>query len=263
MTAPTLVAFGELQSSGVSPFTITTPSSVSWSTGDVVYVFVGSEGFGETIAAPTTTGSGLSLAQQQLHSGSSTDANAGCWGAVATANSSGTFSSTLTRSGATLAVFIAVFVHRGSAGIGQSAISTGSSLTVNLTPIGAHGAIDWVVLDWAAGTVQSFTPTPTTHGAGAPGPQTLSQSAVVTGKFTYYIATLDDQTSAGQVAYGIGGTGTGPFTIIAIEAKASGGTDSGPNYAGAASDLGGGSFAWTNPTNADGAPDSTYATATA
>lgn len=34
---------------------------------------------------------------------------------------------------------------------------------------------------------------------------------------------------------------------------------SGPNYAGAASDLGGGSGSWTSPTNADGAPDSTYA----
>jgi hypothetical protein len=39
--------------------------------------------------------------------------------------------------------------------------------------------------------------------------------------------------------------------------------DSGPNYAGAASDLGGGSGSWVNPTNAQGAADTTYAIWTA
>jgi hypothetical protein len=47
--------------------------------------------------------------------------------------------------------------------------------------------------------------------------------------------------------------------IVTVWAQAGGALDSGPNYAGAASDLGGGSGSWTNPTNAQGAADTTYA----
>ena len=122
-----------------------------------------------------------------------------------------------------------MYVFRGSAGIGNSNIYTGTSPTgLSLTPTGADGAVCWGVFDWAADTAQSFSPAATTHSAGSPGPTASPVSAQIAGKFTYYVGDLDDQTSAGAVSYGIGGAGTGPFTIVALEVKASSAGDTTP-----------------------------------
>jgi hypothetical protein len=69
--------------------------------------------------------------------------------------------------------------------------------------------------------------------------------------------------TAGTATYGYSTSHLGQIAAAEIIAAAVTGQDSGPNYAGAASDLGGGSGSWTNPTNADGAPDTTYAVWTA
>jgi hypothetical protein len=119
----------------------------------------------------------------------------------------------------------------------------------------------WIVIDWATAAATAASPTATSHNASTPGPTASPVAVQQSPNYTYYVAELDDQTSAGAVSYGITGSGTGPFTIIAIETKASAGgaADSGPNYAGTAADMGGGSGSWTNPTNAQGAADTTYA----
>lgn len=228
-TPPTLVAFAVAEAAVNTDVAVTSPS-VSWQTGDVVEVFLGCEGGtdGETLNTPTTTGSGISFgAAQKLHNSTGADASGGCWAAVATADSSGTFSGTYTHVGGTgRNTIIAVLVHRGSAGIGNSAMTASfpsSSRVLALTPTGADGSISWFVADWNADAVQSFTPTPTSHGAGSPGPTAAPYTQQISGRVTYYIGELDDQTSSGSVDYGIGGSGTGPFTIIAIEAKAAAG----------------------------------------
>ena len=220
MAAPTLIAFAEAHGAVASGTNITT-ASLSWQTSDVIIVVTGTEGGsgGETQNTPTTTGSGVTLTQQQKHDSTGTDAGAGCWAAVASANSSGTFSFNFTNLAQTRNIHVGVYIFRGSAGIGNSNISTGSGRTVSLTATAADGSIVWTVVDWAAAAVQSFTPAATSHSNVSPGPTASPFSLLITGASTYYIGELDDQTSAGAVSYGIGGSGTGPFTIIAIEAK--------------------------------------------
>lgn len=58
-------------------------------------------------------------------------------------------------------------------------------------------------------------------------------------------------------------TNTNFWIDVLVDDGVPAGTDSSPGYAGSASDLGGGSGSWVNPTNADGAPDATYAVWTA
>jgi hypothetical protein len=217
-TPPTLIGFAQVAGTTA---TVTT-ASLSWQTGDVIVVLAVNEGAtsGATFTTPTTTGSGLTFTQQQNHTSASNCA-AGGWTAVASATSSGTFtiggiSAGPNRTGG-------AFVWRGSAGVGNSVQAASATRTVNLTPVGADGAICWVVGDWAAATAVTASPTPTTHSSASPGPTALPIGTQVGTNYTYYFDDLDDQTSAGAVGYGVTGAGTGPFTIIVIEVKAAAG----------------------------------------
>jgi hypothetical protein len=222
MAAPSLVAVSFVEASLAGNANETTPTSITWQTSDVVVVMVGTEGAGsETWTAPTTTGAGLTFTQQQQHT-SASNCGAGCWTAVAASGSSGTFTIKNPSSVASTRVALAVYIFRGSAGVGASSQSATGTRTLPLTPTGADGSILWGVFDWAAAAAQTATPTATTHSTASPGPQASPQALLVTGKYTYYIEELDDQVSTGAVSYGIGGTGTGPFTIIALEVKAGG-----------------------------------------
>lgn len=222
-TAPTLVQSAYTQSSGV---TIVSPT-VSWQTGDVVVVLYGNAGAAnDNNRTPTNTGSGLSWTVQKTVSAASC-----CGGqvstAVATASSSGTI--TCGTTGTNQAQIVYVYVFRGSAGVGNSASTAtpGTTKTLSLTPTAADSSIAWGVFDWNADSVQTITPTATSHSSSSPGPQATPQSILVSGQFTMYLAELDDQTSAGAVSYGIGGSNSGPFTIVALEVKgaAGGGTN--------------------------------------
>jgi hypothetical protein len=222
--ANSLVAFDTTNASVASGTNVTT-ASLSWQTGDVVIVFAGNEGNGtQTLNTPTTTGSGISFGTaQQLHQNAS-DCGGGCWAAVASASSSGTFSVNDTHSGSRT-ILIGVYIVRSSSGIGNSVLYTGTSPTgASLTPTAADGTICWMALDWAAAAAQTAVPTATTHGTSTPGPSASPVSTQLALLFTFTLAELDDQTSAGAVSYGVGGAGTGAWTIIAIEAKATGGT---------------------------------------
>lgn len=223
MAAPTLIAFAEVEGNATSSVPVTT-ASISWQTNDVVVVVVGNEGNGTTTLGMSNTGTGLSFGTaQQVHQSAGADGGAGCWAAVATASSSGTFSGTT--SGANQRTVIGAYVFRGSAGIGNSVLYTGVSPTgASLTPTGADGSIVWIVIDWATAAATAASPTATSHNASTPGPTASPVAVQQSPNYTYYVAELDDQTSAGAVSYGITGSGTGPFTIIAIETKSSGGT---------------------------------------
>lgn len=224
-TAPTLVAFASTETTVATGVAVTT-ASISWQTGDVVVLFAQTDGEsgGETIAAPSTTGSGITFTQQQLHQSAGSDTGAGCWAAVASANSSGTFSTSATHTGVNTSrpKRVSVYIWRGSAGIGNSAItaSPSSTKTVSLTPTGADGAICWVVGDWNADATVAFSPTATTHSSGSPGPTASPVSVQDATLYTSYVACLDDQASSGANSYGVAGSGAGPFTIVAIEVKA-------------------------------------------
>ena len=225
MAAPTLAAFAEVEAATASGVNVTT-ASVTWQSGDVVVALCGTEGGtgGETLVTPTTTGSGIAFGTaQQVHNSTGTDCGGGCWAAVASAGSSGTYSFNATHSSGNRNKLLGVYVVRGAGGIGNSAINVSATRTVSLTPTAADGLICWIVLDWNADAAQTFTPTATTHTSGSPGPTASPVSVQSSPLFTYYIGDLDDQTSAGAVSYGINGTGTGPFVIIAIEAKNAGG----------------------------------------
>jgi hypothetical protein len=224
-TPPSLVAFGLTQSSTSPNVAVATPS-LSWLIDDVVILFGGTPGAtnGETFGAPSSSGSGIAFgAAQRLHDSTGTDCGGACWAAVATANSSGTFSTVANHDTGARQKLSAAYIFRGSAGIGLSAIEMSADRLVSLTPSGADGSICWLVMDWAAAATVAFSPTPTTHGAGSPGPTASPASAQVSPDMTYYVGELDDQTSAASADYGIGGAGTGPFTMIAIEAKAAAG----------------------------------------
>lgn len=69
--------------------------------------------------------------------------------------------------------------------------------------------------------------------------------------------------AGGSQTVGFSTTGSDDGGIIAVEALPVTGTDTSPAYASAFSDLGDGLGTWVNGANAEGAPDSTYATWTA
>lgn len=230
MAAPTLAQVALIASSGtVAAGGTLATASVSWQSGDVIVVMAGDEGQQGTWSVPTTTGSGITLTAQQVHNSAGSNCGAGCWAGVATAASSGTFSVKNENSNTAQAMMAGVYVVRGSAGIGNSAMSAGSSSrTVSLTPSGADGLIIWGVFDWSQSAVQSPTPAATSHASGSPGPTASPLTTSPAGRYTGYLEELDDQTASTAVSYGIGGSGTGPYTIIAIEVQASAGGGSTP-----------------------------------
>ena len=208
-TAPSLISY-----TAVPWTTITTSansSSISWQTGDVIVVIQGNGGYNSTKIPGVPTATGLTFSSQQLISpvNNTSPSAARVSTAVAASSGSGVISLTQPGAGSTNAWGAGIWVFRGSAGVGNSVKQSTATKTVALTPTAADSAIVWGVFDYAAGTVQTISPTPT-HNQGA---------AVVSGDYTYYVADLDDQTSSGSVSYGISGSGSGPFSIVAVEIK--------------------------------------------
>lgn len=188
-------------------------ASISWQVGDVLIRKGMTEGAGvETIGVPTNTGTGLSWALVNSVAASSHCA-ASIYACVATIADSGVISTT--NSSGTSRWGFAVSVWRGSAGVGNNAVTAAPSTTktVNLTPTAAGCAVEWVVADWSAETAHALTPTPT-------GTDEATQFA----GYSAHAGYLVPQASAGAVAYGItGGTSTGPYTIAVVEVKAGAG----------------------------------------
>lgn len=219
--APTLISYTE--TSWVGNVSSVTTASLSWDTGDVIVCLMASAGANTlSWSTPTTTGTGLTFTLAKGHNTTATDCGAAIYTAVAAATSSGTVTEAPTSS-FTNHIGLGVYVARGSAGVGSSALGTGTGRTVSLAPTGADGMIVWGAFDWSASANQGYAPaSPTTHSTSAPGPNASPHEAVDGTEYTFYVAELDDQTSAGAVSYGIGGSGAapGPLTIVACEVKA-------------------------------------------
>ena len=120
-----------------------------------------------------------------------------------------------------------------------------------------------------SGTSNWVSLTPSTNGELYFGACLTSNSGAVAGSTSGYVYIVNANNDA--MAYNVScpsGVATSPvwggaafhvFGIMALLKETSGGTDSGPNYATSAADLGGGPGSWVNPGNADNAPDSSYA----
>jgi hypothetical protein len=221
-TAPTLVGASVVTVNSGS--TATTPSLGPFQVGDIVTVLAGNEGNtnGDAISSVTTTFTNGGITSLQNHPAAS---NCGGAAYTFTITAAGSGTVTVTQTGALLHMDAVILVHRGgvAATVTRSAIQMGSSRTLAYTASQADSALAWAVFDWAAAATVAATPTATTHTTSTPGPSALPAAAQLNPNYTYYDELLDDQTSTASTGYGIGGSGTGPFTIVVVEIQGTGG----------------------------------------
>lgn len=214
MAAPTLISYTETSwTTQHAANAAVATASVTWQTGDVVVILGGSEGAVTTTAYTPTAATGLAWGSvQQYVSGGGSNSDAFVWAAVASSGSSGTITVTASGQGSTSDIWgFAVWVWRGSAGIGNSTKIAGTTAHVNLAlGGGADGAVVWGVFDWSASTVLTLEQTPT---------NTRQRSADGTA-YTYYVADLADQASTSSLPYGLTTNPTGPVAIVVLEIKA-------------------------------------------
>jgi len=202
-TAPTIVATSSTTFNAGAASKSST--SFTWSINDILVSACGSQA-PDTLTVPTTTGSGLTFTSQAFNNAASTSGTRMST-ATATAASSGTIS--VSNSSSSTNDWGCTFWQvRGSTGIGAApAEGHTSSLTVSMTPVSAHSTVLWAVFDFNAGAVQALNPAPTD----------TVQNTQIAGTYTVYVADKVDSTTA--TAWGISGTGAGPFSIVAIELK--------------------------------------------
>ena len=168
-------------------------------------------------------------------------------------------------------------------------LSSGAHSIVATVTGGAPTSIEGGSVSYTGADLTSPFGTAQTH-TGASGNPTITFTGSTTGNMVIagvvngsgvtsesagtqrWLKDVNNSTGAGNAAEGdiaAGGsvtltwsTATDIWAVVALEVF-SGVSSSGPNYAGAASDLGGGAGSWANTGNADGSPDSAYATWTA
>lgn len=180
-----------------------TTAAVSWNAGDVLVAVCGVESQ-VTLGTPGATG--LTFTVQKSNSTLNT-----CTTSIATAvaAASGSQAVSVSTNNSSQHGGIGVWVIRGSDGVGNSVEQHTAIRTVALTPTDAHSMICYATFDFAAVALVSPTPTPTT----------AEQALRDTTHYTIYVDNLADQPAAGATSYGVGGTGVGPFSIVAIEIK--------------------------------------------
>jgi hypothetical protein len=254
-TVPTIAAFAQTTwtAQAGTPNTKVT-ASVSWQAGDVLVAFGGSEGFftTRTVAISGGPGGWASWGDQNAPVGGAAPCAGYAWYAEPVSPGSGTVTFTCGET-VSSAYGGAVWVlrdHGGRGNIASEATPT-TARQLSLTRAGDNSIVLASLLDYQATAVQAWDPTITNE-------RTRSQVGT---SYTVYVGDWGDQGAAGSASYGIGATTGGVITkhIVEIKGLTSAAQDSGPNYAGAAADMGGGSGSWTNPTNAQGAADTTYA----
>ena len=225
-TPPTLVAAYATPPSSTAAAATMTTSSLSLQAGDVVTIVAmgAGGGSGDSFSIPTTTFANGGVTQLALHP-SSSDCQGGAWTFTVTSTGSGTVSVTHT-GGTNTSQNLFVVAHRGAVAptAARASISIGSSYFNIYTASQANSAIVWMVGDWSAGAVSTpLDPTPTSHGAAAPGPTALPQSGTQAGQYTEWSQVLDNQTSTGAITYGLLSSSTsGPYTIAVVEVQGGG-----------------------------------------
>lgn len=209
-TPPTLISYTEtVWNTGANPNNKTS-ASISWQTGDVVAIMLAAEGAG---TLSVTNPAGLTFVQQVINTAAST-----CATLIKACIAPGTSSATITANLSTLTIVwgFAVWVYRGSDGIGASVEGHTTAKTVNLTSQQANSAIVYGGFDFGANAV--------TNNNILPVPTNSRQRAVQAGNYTTYVADLADQPSTSAVAYGVNGAGTiGAFSKVVLEVKGAAG----------------------------------------
>lgn len=215
MAAPTLVDYQQSDWTSKTNTSEVTPT-VTFSAGDVVIVLGATED-NDNGLLNTPTGTGLTFSAI-TGTPTNTSGQTKLYAWIATAASSGSSAVTATRGdGDTLLRGIAVFVFRGSDGLGNTAISAslGATTTQSLTRSQANSAIVQVWGDWNAtnDTTVTWTPSGETQRIA----QYVSSSA------TLFVASWGDQGAAGTTSYGFSGFSGGKMSAITLEVKGTAG----------------------------------------
>lgn len=213
MAAPTLISYTESASWATTAFSKSL-ASISWQVSDVLVCLAGSEDNTTLGVAglPTNTGLGLSWANTESISGAGHCA-ALIATTVATSADSGIIS--LAETSGSLHWGFAVWVWRGSAGVGNHAQQVTTGKTKALTPTAANAGICWGFFDYSAAAGAG-------EPAGSPTPSNTREQTDDGGQYSIGVFDIIDQTSAGSVSYGATTTGTsGPYAIVIQEVKAS------------------------------------------
>jgi len=184
--------------------------TVSWQTGDTVYVFgATAQASSTTLGTPTHAGSNLpAFAAVGAAVGSGSQCWAHTWKAVATGSGSSVISETATSTADPWGII--AWVARGSDDTGTRASDVSATKTVSLTRGDDHSLVLEIIADYAAG---SATLTWTPSG------QNQREATQDAGLYTVGVADWGDQGSAGATSYGVsaGFDATGPLTKIALE----------------------------------------------
>lgn len=217
-TAPTIVAIAVAKT---TTSTVATPSLVL-QVGDVVSAIAITEGSASGAwNAPSTTLSNSGISTLQTHVGGTDCGGQAFTFTVAAGTTTGTVTATISQASESLTLFVVVCRGASQPTASQSLLVAGSSRTTSYSSTYADSVVMTGIGDWAAAAAQSLVPTSSTHASGTPGPSAAPNSdATETGIYTHYSAVYDDQVSTSPISYGIGGTGTGPFTIVLIEIPA-------------------------------------------
>jgi hypothetical protein len=215
-TPPTLVA-ANIVANNVNG--VRTSASLTLQANDVIVWFGVGEGgsTGDAVTTPTCTFSNSGIVTLQTHTAAG-NCPASVYTTTVTANGSGTCGVTYNVTlGTNCALTVLAYRNAVAPIVARSAQGSSSSRTLSYTPSQVDSAIAWVVGDWSASAAQVLSPTSTSHTSASPGPTAFPGATQTGTAYTHYEAVLDDQTSAGAVSYGIGGSGTGPFTIFIVE----------------------------------------------
>lgn len=205
MIAPTLISYTETVWNTTAGGGTKSLASISWLAGDVIIVMAGCESNG-ILGNPTATGGLTFTSQKSFAAGSTTACSSQCAAAVAAADGSGVIS--MTNSSTSFFWGMAAWVWRMSGGFGASVEQHTSTKTINLTT-GADSAVCWVAFDFGSSS---------SIGSAAPAATHIRQAVLIATNYTIYVYDLIDQTSTSAIGYGISGSsGTGPWSIIAIE----------------------------------------------
>jgi hypothetical protein len=188
-----------------------TVPSISWNTDD--WIFIIGMTADPTITLATPTVSGLTFALVTNNVGASSDTLFYLWRAVAGSSSSGSI--TMTTSSGSNIKGLAVWVYRGTDGIGNLVRFTpgATNKTYSLTRAYDHSAVILGLADWSAVNDQSVNPWPTTDGF-------IEKIGYNSGNYTTFTCYWLDQGNAGSRPYGITNhVGVADFSGLAVEVR--------------------------------------------
>lgn len=209
MSAPALVDYQQSDWTSRTNANEVTPT-VTWQTDDLVVVLGATEDNSSArLDTPTATGLTFS-AVPSTPTNTINNVKLYAWTARAAANGSSAVTATRGDSD-TQARGIAVFVYRGSDGIGNTSIATGlgSTTTQSLTRSQANSAVVQVMGDWGAGNDVTVTWTP--NG------QTQRIAQYISGTATFFAANWGDQGSTGTTSYGFSAGNASAMSAMTLE----------------------------------------------